>query len=135
MRNLHFTLAYGVILILVMAGLAVAQDNGAQEPSARELLQHIHTPQSIDKKLASLTKDLELTSEQQRQVRLPLQEHHDKIRGWKTRSVFDRYNIVDEKDLADAAAELDQKALERKLRHSGGTVTSKSSTKDRKWSR
>ena len=45
-----------------------------------------------------------------------------KIGGWKTRSVFDRYNIVDEKDLADAAAKLDQKAMERKLRHSSGTV-------------
>ena len=53
-----------------------------------------------------------------------------KIGGWKTRSVFDRYNIVDEKDLADAAAKLDQNALERKLRHSSGTVPSKSSTKD-----
>jgi hypothetical protein len=51
-----------------------------------------------------------------------------KIGGWKTRSVFDRYNIVDEKDLADAAAKLDQKALERKPRHSSGTMTSKSST-------
>jgi hypothetical protein len=53
-----------------------------------------------------------------------------KIGGWKTRSVFDRYNIVDEKDLADAAAKLDQKALEQKLRHCSGTVTSKSATKE-----
>ena len=40
-----------------------------------------------------------------------------KIGDWKTRLVFDRYNIVDEKDLADAAAKLDRKALERKLQH------------------
>lgn len=53
-----------------------------------------------------------------------------KIGGWKTRSVFDRYNIVDEKDLADAATKLDRQALERELRHSGATVTSRSSTKD-----
>jgi periplasmic protein CpxP/Spy len=80
-RNLQFTLAYGVMLILGIAGLAVAQDNGSQQPSAREQLQHIHTPQSIDQKLASLTKDLELTSEQQQQVRPLLQEHHDKIQA------------------------------------------------------
>jgi predicted HTH transcriptional regulator len=80
-RNLHFPLAYGVMLILVMAGLAVTQDSGAQQPSAREQLQHIHTPQSIDQKLASLTKDLELTPEQQREVRPLLQEHHDKIQA------------------------------------------------------
>lgn len=51
------------------------------------------------------------------------------IGGWKTRSVFDRYNIVDEKDLADAAAKLDRKAQQRKLRHSSGTVAPKSSTR------
>jgi hypothetical protein len=53
-----------------------------------------------------------------------------KIGGWKTRSDFDRYNIVDEKDLADAAARLDGKAQQRKLRHSSRTVTSKSTGKD-----
>ena len=65
--------------MLGMSGLAVAQDDGAQKPSAREQLQHIHTPQSIDQKPAQLTKDLELTSKRQQQVRPLLQEHHDKI--------------------------------------------------------
>jgi hypothetical protein len=53
-----------------------------------------------------------------------------KIGGWKTRSAFDRYNIVDGKDLAEAAATLDQKAQQRKLQHSSCTVTSKSSMKN-----
>jgi periplasmic protein CpxP/Spy len=81
MRNRPSTLAYGVMLMLGIAGAAVAQDNGAQQPSARQQLQHIHTPQSIDQELAHLTKDLELTSEQQQQVRPLLEEHHDKIQA------------------------------------------------------
>ena len=81
MRNRPFMLAYGVMLMLGMAGLAVAQDNGVQQPSARQQLQHIHTPQSIDQELARLTKDLELTAEQQKQVRPLLDEHHDKIQA------------------------------------------------------
>jgi periplasmic protein CpxP/Spy len=81
MRNRPFTLAYGVMLMLGMAGPAVAQDNAAQQPSARQQLQHIHTPQSIDQELARLTKDLELTPEQQKQVRPLLDEHHDKIQA------------------------------------------------------
>ena len=81
MQNRPFILACGVMLMLATAAHAVTQDNGAQQPSAREQLQHIHTPQSIDQKLASLTKDLELTPEQQREVRPLLQEHHDKIQA------------------------------------------------------
>ena len=81
MRNGPFTLACGAMLTLGMAGPGVAQDKGAQQPSAREQLQHIHTPQSIDQKLAQLTKDLELTPEQQQQVRPLLEEHHDRIQA------------------------------------------------------
>jgi hypothetical protein len=69
------------MLALVIVGAAVAQDNGVQQPSARQQLQGIHTPQSIDEELARLTKDLELTREQQPQVRLLLVEHHDKIQA------------------------------------------------------
>ena len=85
MRNPSFMLAYGVMFMLGMAGSAVAQEitqeSGAQQPSARQQLQDFHTPQSIDQELARLTKDLELTSKQQQQVRPLLQEHHDKIQA------------------------------------------------------
>jgi periplasmic protein CpxP/Spy len=81
MRNRPITLAYGVMLTLGMTGLAIGQDNGVQQPSARQQLQHIHTPQSIDQELARLTKDLELTPEQQQQVRPLLEEHHDRIQA------------------------------------------------------
>jgi periplasmic protein CpxP/Spy len=75
MRNGPFTLAYGAMLMLGMAGRAIAQDKGIQQPSARE------QPQSIGQELARLTKDLELTPEQQKQVRPLLEEHHDKIQA------------------------------------------------------
>jgi hypothetical protein len=65
-----------------MASLALAQDNPVQQPSARQQLQqHIHTPQSIDQELVRLTKDLELTPEQQQQVRPLLEEHHNRIQA------------------------------------------------------
>ncbi len=79
MRNRPFTIAYGVMLMLGMAGPAVAQDNGVEQPSARQQLQQIHTPQSIDQELAHLRKDLELTPEQQQQVRPLLEKRHDRI--------------------------------------------------------
>ena len=76
-----FNFAYTSILILGMAATAVAQNDGVQKPSAREQLQHIYTPQSIDQELARLTKDLELTPEQQQRVRPLLEEHHNKIQA------------------------------------------------------
>ncbi len=67
--------------MLGMTGPGAAQDTGAQQPSAREQLQHIHAPQSIDPELTRLTKVLELTPKQQEQVRPLLQDHHDKIQA------------------------------------------------------
>ena len=81
MQNRPLTLACEVILIVAIAGLLVAQGNGTQQPSARQQLKQIHTPQSIDQELAHLTRDLELTPEQQQQVRPLLNEHHDKIQA------------------------------------------------------
>jgi hypothetical protein len=81
MQNLSFTLSCGILLILGMAGSAAAQDKGGEQPSARHQLQHIHTPQSIDQELARLSKDLELTLGQQKQVRPLLEEHHDQIQA------------------------------------------------------
>jgi predicted HTH transcriptional regulator len=81
MRNRLFTLAYWVMLLIGMAGAASAQDNRVQQPPARQQFQDIHSRQSIEQELARLTKDLELTAEQQKQVRPLFEEHHDKIQA------------------------------------------------------
>jgi hypothetical protein len=78
-RAVEFTC--GVMLTFGMASFALAQSNAVQRPSAREELQHVHTPQSIDQELARLTKDLELTPEQRQQVMPLLDEHHNRIQA------------------------------------------------------
>ena len=81
MGHQSFRLAWGIVLVLGMSGAGMVQDTGAQQPSARQQLEHIHSAQSIDQELARLTNDLELTAEQQQQVRPLLQKHHDKIQA------------------------------------------------------
>jgi hypothetical protein len=80
-RNRAFALAGGVALALGMTGAALAQGNAGKPTPARQVLQRIHTPQSIDQELTRLTKDLELTPHQQQQVRSLLDEHHDRIQA------------------------------------------------------
>jgi hypothetical protein len=80
MPNRALELTYGIMLTFGMTSLAPAQEN-AQQPSARQQLQRIHTPQSIDEELARLTKDLQLTPEQQQQVSPLLEEHHNRIQA------------------------------------------------------
>lgn len=82
MRNRIYMFIYGGMLLLGMAGFAAAQDNGTQQQTAAsQQLQRIHAPQSIDQELARLTKDLELTPQQQQQVLPLLNQHHDKIQA------------------------------------------------------
>ena len=81
MLNRAVKVTYGLMLTFGMPSLVLAQDNPVQHPSARQQLQHIHTPQSIDQELVRLTKDLELTPEQQQQVRPLLEEHHNRIQA------------------------------------------------------
>jgi hypothetical protein len=70
------------MLMLGMSGPDVAQDDGGQQPTAREQLQQADPYAAIDQEFAHLTKDLELTpKQQQQQVRPLLQEHHDKIQA------------------------------------------------------
>ncbi len=53
------------------------------------------------------------------------------ISGHKTRSVFDRYNIVSERDLREAACRLDRLARDRDAgRHGGSLVTVDSDRKE-----
>jgi hypothetical protein len=54
------------------------------------------------------------------------------IGGWKTGSVFRRYNIIDESDNADAADRLDEKAarLEKQFGQSLGIIAENSSKND-----
>ena len=73
-----FRLTFGLTLTLAMTSVLMAQTTN-QPPLARQELQAIHSPRSIDQELDHLTKDLQLTPEQQKQVKPLLQEHHDKI--------------------------------------------------------
>ena len=40
-----------------------------------------------------------------------------KVGGWKTDSVFKRYNIIDERDLHEASAALDRKRDQSQISH------------------
>jgi Spy/CpxP family protein refolding chaperone len=75
------TIGLSGMLALGMTGIAVAQENVPQPPTAKQELQRIHGPRSIDQELDHLTKDLELTPKQRKQIRPLLEEHHNKIQA------------------------------------------------------
>jgi protein CpxP len=82
------------MLALGMTGIALAQENTPQPQGPNQTHQGIHGPRSIDQELDHLTKELELTTNQRKQIRPLLQEHHDRIQA-----LFDKNPGVSRKDL------------------------------------
>jgi periplasmic protein CpxP/Spy len=80
MRTL-FTVGLIGMLAPGMTGSATAQENASQTQGQNQARHEIHGPRSIDQELDHLTKDLELTPNQRKQIRPLLQEHHDRIQA------------------------------------------------------
>jgi hypothetical protein len=80
MRTL-FTVALSGVLALKTTSIVVAQETASQPQTARQELQRIHGPRAIDQELDHLTKDLELTTNQRKQIRSLLEQHHDRIQA------------------------------------------------------
>jgi hypothetical protein len=74
-----FGLASSLVLALGTSGIAIGQETAPPSQGPRQALQRVHGPRSIDQELDHLTRNLELTSDQQQQVRPLLQQHHDRI--------------------------------------------------------
>jgi Spy/CpxP family protein refolding chaperone len=87
MRTL-FNIGLTCMLSLGMAAAAMAQQGPNQARPA------IHGPRSIDQELDHLTKDLELTPDQRKQIRPLLDQHHDKIQA-----LFDNNPKLSRQDL------------------------------------
>jgi Spy/CpxP family protein refolding chaperone len=75
------TLGITSMLALGMTGIAVAQEHAPRPEGPHQARPAIHGPRSIDQEFDHLTKDLELTPNQRKQVKPLLQEHHDKIQA------------------------------------------------------
>ena len=83
-----------VMLSLGIVGVASAQENPPQPPGPNRAGPAIHGLRSIDQELDHLTKDLQLTSQQRKQIRPLLEDHHDRIQV-----LFDRNPGVSRADL------------------------------------
>jgi periplasmic protein CpxP/Spy len=79
---------------LGMTGIAMAQEHAPQSQRPNQSPLAIHGPRSIDQELDHLTKDLELTPEQRKQIRPLLEEHHDRIQA-----LFDKNPKLSREDL------------------------------------
>jgi periplasmic protein CpxP/Spy len=78
-----------------MTGIAMAQENAPQPQGSNQAPRGIHTPQSIDQELDHLTKDLELTPNQRKEIRPLLEEHHGRIQ-----TLFDNNPKLSREDLS-----------------------------------
>src|SRR6202035_3436239 len=76
-----FTVGLTGMFALGMTGIAMAQEKAPQPQGPNQARKGIHGPRSIDQELDHLTKDLELTPNQRKQIRPLLEEHHDRIQA------------------------------------------------------
>jgi len=81
-------------LALGLAGITMAQEKAPHPQRPNQAHQGIHGPRSIDQELDHLTKDLELTPNQRKQIRPLLEEHHDRIQA-----LFDNNPKLSREDL------------------------------------
>jgi len=86
---MHYVFTVGLAGITALAMPIPAQEK-APPPN-----QAIHGPRSIDQELDHLTKALELTPSQQKQIRPLLDEHHDRIQA-----LLDKNPKLSRQDLA-----------------------------------
>jgi periplasmic protein CpxP/Spy len=89
-----FTVGLTSLFALGMTGIALAQENAPQSQRPNQGRPVIHGSRSIDEELDHLTKDLELTANQRKQVKPLLQEHHDRIQA-----LFDKNPSLSREDL------------------------------------
>ena len=90
----YITVGLTGMLALGMTGIAMAQEKAQQPQGPNQARPGIHGPRSIDQELDHLTKDLELTTNQRKQIRPLLQEHHDRIQA-----LFDKNPRLSRQDL------------------------------------
>lgn len=76
-----FTLGLPGMLALGMTALVMAQEHAPQQQGPNQERPPIHGSRSIDQELDHLTKGLELTPNQLKQIIPLLEEHHDKIQA------------------------------------------------------
>ena len=84
----------GLTGLFTLGMTSIAQENARQSQEPNQARPAIHGPRSIDQELDHLTKDLELTPNQRKQVRPLLDEHHDRIQA-----AFDKNPNVSREDL------------------------------------
>jgi periplasmic protein CpxP/Spy len=75
MRNTLLPLVLGGLLMLGTIGAATGSNNTPAQ------IEGFHGPRTIDQELNHLTKELELTPAQQKEIRPLLLEHHQKIQA------------------------------------------------------
>jgi Spy/CpxP family protein refolding chaperone len=94
--RIFFVLASSLVLALGTSGAPTAQETASPFQGPPHVFQQAHGPRTIDQELDHLTKELDLTADQRRQIIPLLQQHHDRIQ-----TLFDRNPTLSRQALAE----------------------------------